>query len=393
MSGGGIYIDETPTSQRSIPDVPTAITAFIDFFATGPTAIPTPIPSFAAFQQIFGGLDPRSEASYQLLQFFTNGGQSAIVYNVAVEPSSPLFVSALKSALASLTLPVNLLTLPATANLAPPDAHAVMLAAQTFCTTHRAFYIADIPPSTVAATPAAIEAWFANTGLAAIDSAAVYYPRLTIADPLHPTLSREIASSGTVAGIYAHTDSTQGVWKSPAGTSATIANATPVASLTDLDSNALNALGINPIRTFPGHGTVIWGARTSAGGDPSDSNYRYVNVRRLAIYIESSLQDPASNGPSSNPITKSSGQPSASPSAPSCSSSGARAHSRATSRSRPSSSNATPPPPRKTTSTTAASTSRSASHPSGPRSSSSSASPAWPRPAPEPLLKKSLHLG
>jgi phage tail sheath protein FI len=291
MAGGGISIGETPTSRRFIPDAPTAITAFIDFFATGPTKVPTPITSFAAFQQTFGGLDPRSEASYQLLQFFSNGGQSAIVYNIAVEPSSPLFVSALESALTSLTLSANLLTLPATANLAPADAHAVMLAAQTFCETNRAFYIADIPPSTAAATPAAIEAWFANTGLAAIDSAALYYPRLTIADPLHPTLSREIASSGTVAGIYARTDSTEGVWTSPAGTGATIANATPVVTLTDLASNELNSLGINPIRTFPGYGTVVWGARTAAGGNAGNSVYKYVSVRRLAIYIESSLQD------------------------------------------------------------------------------------------------------
>jgi phage tail sheath protein FI len=290
MSGGGIYIDETPTSPRAIPDAPTAITAFIDFFATGPTEIPTPITSFAAFEQIFGGLDPRSEASYQLLQFFNNGGQSAIVYNIAAEPSSPLFVSALNSALTGLTLPVNLLTLPATANLAPADAHTVMLAAQTFCETQRAFYIADIPPSTVAATPAAIEAWFANTGLATFNSAAVYYPRLIIADPLHPTLSREIASSGTVAGIYARTDSTQGVWKSPAGTNATIANATPIVTLTDLASNELNSLGINPIRTFPGYGTVVWGARTAAAGNAGNSDYKYVPVRRLAIYIESSLE-------------------------------------------------------------------------------------------------------
>jgi phage tail sheath protein FI len=288
---GGISIDETPTSRRFIPDAPTAITAFIDFFATGPTKVPTPITSFAAFQQTFGGLDPRSEASYQLLQFFSNGGQSAIVYNVAVEPSSPLFVSTLESALTSLTISANLLTLPATANLAPADAHAVMLAAQTFCETNRAFYIADIPPSSVAATFTDIEAWFANTGLSAINFAAVYYPRFTIADPLNPTSSREIASSGTVAGIYARTDSTEGVWTSPAGTGATIANATPVVTLTDLVSNELNSLGINPIRTFPGYGTVVWGARTAAGSNVGNSDYKYVSVRRLAIYIESSLED------------------------------------------------------------------------------------------------------
>jgi phage tail sheath protein FI len=290
MAGSVPILGELPTPPPSIPaNIPTAITAFIDFFSTGPTDTPTPISSFFAFQQTFGGLDSRSEASYQIQQFFNTGGQAAVVLRIAPEPSTAPFAPALTSALTSLTLPFNLLCIPATSNLPADGMHAVMLAAQSFCAAHHAFYIADIPPSKIIATPSAIEAWFANTGLSARDCAAIYYPRLTIPDPLHQNAPREIGHSGAVAGIYANTDSARGVWTAPAGTHAILPDATPVLAIDDATNGQLNALAINAIRTFPTYGTVLWGARTTAGANTSDSDYKYVNIRRFAIYIEQSL--------------------------------------------------------------------------------------------------------
>lgn len=280
-------IGERANLPPPIIGMPTSVTAFIDFFAEGPTGIPTPIDSFRAFEQTFGSLDPlrkdpRSEASYQVQQFFLNGGNNAIVLRIAPEPSTPLFAAALKSALANLTLPFNLLCIPATANLAPADMHAIMLAAQTFCAAHRAFYIVDIPASKALSTPTAIAAWFASTGLNALPSAAIYYPRLTAS-------SREIPSSGAVAGIYARIDSAQGVWKSPAGPHANLIDATPALTINDVDNGQLTAVGINTIRTFVNQGTLVWGARTTAGATGSNSDFPYVSIRRLAIYIENSI--------------------------------------------------------------------------------------------------------
>jgi uncharacterized protein len=290
MAGRVPILGELPTPPPPIAaNIPTAVTVFIDFFNTGPTNTPTPVTSFFAFQQAFGGLDPRSEASYQIQQFFNTGGQTAVVLRVTPEPSAPTFASALTSALNSLTLPFNLLCIPATANLASSGMHAVMLAAQAFCAAHHAFYIADIPPSKVISTPSAIEAWFTSTGLTARDCAAIYYPRLTIPDPLHQNASREIGCSGAVAGIYASTDSARGVWTAPAGTSAILPGATPVFVIDDATTGQLNALAINSIRSFSTYGTVVWGARTTAGANTSDSDYKYINIRRLAIYIEQSL--------------------------------------------------------------------------------------------------------
>ncbi len=223
MAGTNPTIGERPSIPPSIKGAPTAVTAFIDHFSTGPTDKPASIESFREFEQTFGGLNATSEASYQIQQFFNAGGANAIIVNLATPPSA----SALESALASLTLPFNLLCIPATSTLAPADTQAVMLAAQKLCANQNAFYIADIPPSKIISTPAAMESWFANSGLNASDHAAVYYPRLNIPDPLQKNASREIGYSGTVAGIYARIDSNRGIWRAPAGVEANIPNATP----------------------------------------------------------------------------------------------------------------------------------------------------------------------
>jgi uncharacterized protein len=270
-----------------IDPTPTAVTVFIDFFSTGPVNTPTLINGSLTFKDVFGGLDSRSEATYQIQQFFNLGGADAVVLRIAPEPATPLFASALNSALTAITLPFNLLCIPATANLAPADMHDVMLAAQSLCAKKRAFYIADIPPSKIVPNPSAMEAWFANSGLAALDCAAIYYPRLTIGDTLQQNAPREIGYSGAIAGLYASTDSSRGVWKAPAGRTATIPEATPVFSLNDAANGSLNSAGINAIRTFSGQGTVVWGARTTAGA--SNSDFKYINVRRLTNFIESSL--------------------------------------------------------------------------------------------------------
>lgn len=288
MEDNAPTIGELPTPPPPISiNIPTAVTAFIDFFNSGPAATPTKITSLVAFQQTFGGLDPRSEASYQIQQFFNTGGQHAIVLRISSEPSTPAFAAALQSALTTLNIPFNLLSIPATSNFSPAGMHAIMLAAESVCTSRNAFYLADIPPSAIIATPVAMEAWFANTGLTTSSHAAIYYPRLIIPDPLHPNSPHEIGSSGAVAGIYANTDSTRGVWKAPAGTNAIIPGATPAFPLNDLAAEQLTSVAINPIRTFPAYGTIVWGARTTAGAN--DLDYQYVNVRRLTAYIEQSI--------------------------------------------------------------------------------------------------------
>jgi hypothetical protein len=98
--------------------------------------------------------------------------------------------------------------------------------------------------------------------------------------------------SGFVAGIYGQTDSTQGVWQSPAGLQTTILGTTGVDTngvMTDPQQGILNNNAINCLRQFPGIGTVVFGARTTAAADPSYQQWKYVAVRRMALFIEQTL--------------------------------------------------------------------------------------------------------
>ncbi|CAN5717271.1 hypothetical protein BH10ACI4_BH10ACI4_31120 [soil metagenome] len=268
-----------------IHGVPTSITAFADFFPQGPVNQPTPVASFTQFLKLFGPLDLRSEASFHVQQFFLNGGTAALILNTGAVPLSA-------ASLTPLQQPglFNLLCLPATANLPAAPMLAVMQAAQTLCQANRAFYLADVPPSSVVATPGAVQSWFTTSNLNLSSYSALYYPRLTLPNPLGNGKPHEIGVSGTAAGIYARMDKNRGISHAPAGLEATfVGGATPVFAVEDITNGTLNTLGINAIRTFPCKGTLLWGSRTTRGADAFADEYKYIPVRRLALFIESSV--------------------------------------------------------------------------------------------------------
>jgi hypothetical protein len=121
-------------------------------------------------------------------------------------------------------------------------------------------------------------------------NAAIYWPRVRLPDPLKENRLETFAPSGLVAGIIARTDAQRGVWKAPAGTEAALMGVRELThKATDGENGQLNPLGVNVLRTFPVIGRVVWGARTTAGADQLASEWKYVSVRRLALYIEESL--------------------------------------------------------------------------------------------------------
>ena len=121
-------------------------------------------------------------------------------------------------------------------------------------------------------------------------NAAMYFPPITATDPL-TGLTGTYSSCGAVAGVWASTDSQRGVWKAPAGTSASLPGGTLPELLLDDDGNGeLNPLGLNCLRNFPVIGPVVWGARTLLGADVQESQWKYIPVRRTALYIEESLR-------------------------------------------------------------------------------------------------------
>jgi phage tail sheath protein FI len=86
--------------------------------------------------------------------------------------------------------------------------------------------------------------------------------------------------------MMARTDATRGVFTAPAGSSASLVGVVePAAAATSVEAAALNEFGVNVIRTLPQFGTVVWGARTQS----AESEWKYVNVRRVFLYLEESI--------------------------------------------------------------------------------------------------------
>lgn len=163
-----------------------------------------------------------------------------------------------------------------------------LLELQGICREHRAFLIADCEAdadyNSLIEGPDNL-----LTGNNSVN-AAFYFPWVNAPDPLMEGRSRRFPPCGMIAGIYARTDTQRGVWKAPAGTEASLNGISSLAfQLSDAEQGILNPKGINVLRNFPVYGPVIWGARTLAGNDERGSEWKYIPVRRFALYLEESL--------------------------------------------------------------------------------------------------------
>jgi hypothetical protein len=164
---------------------------------------------------------------------------------------------------------------------------AVQTTLITHCELHgNRMAVLDSPPGM---TPQQIRDW--RGGVAMYDSAfaAFYYPWIKVENPL-PTNGADaeilIPPSGHIAGVWARVDETRGVWKAPANE--TIAGCLDVEyPVTKAEQSLLNPTGINCIRPFGTRGIRIWGGRTLA----SDTDWRYLNVRRLFNMVETTILD------------------------------------------------------------------------------------------------------
>lgn len=159
---------------------------------------------------------------------------------------------------------------------------------QGYCHDERAFYIVDCAQADSFASlqngpPATI------TGPNSINSA-FYFPWVNAPDPLQQGRIHPFPPCGFVAGLYAATDATRGVWKAPAGIDAGLTGESGLTTvLTDPQNGTLNIQAINCLRSFPVYGDIIWGARTLRGNDQVGSEWKYVPIRRTALFLESSL--------------------------------------------------------------------------------------------------------
>jgi phage tail sheath protein FI len=181
----------------------------------------------------------------------------------------------------------NLLCVPGETNA--PNIQAL----QAYCHDKRAFYIVDAPPQSkisdlITSGPVG-DGSGSITGANSINSA-YYFPWIQAPDPLTGNRPRLFPPCGFVAGVYASTDSSRGVWKAPAGIDASLTGVSGLQYvLTDQQNGSLNVKAVNCLREFKVYGDVVWGARTLRGNDQAASEWKYVPIRRLALFLESSL--------------------------------------------------------------------------------------------------------
>jgi uncharacterized protein len=166
--------------------------------------------------------------------------------------------------------------------------------ALTYCASRRAMLIVD-PPSAwsnrvkLLSDPRTLLANDVNLTGEKARNAFLYYPRVQKADIKRGGQVDTFVACGIVAGVFARTDTDRGVWVAPAGLDASLGGVTLEVNLTDRENGILNPLGINCLRSFALGGRVVWGARTLRGADQLADEYKYVPVRRTALYIEESL--------------------------------------------------------------------------------------------------------
>jgi phage tail sheath protein FI len=188
----------------------------------------------------------------------------------------------------------NLLCVPPYRSPADPidvDPNLVSAAA-TYVEKRRAMLLLDAPKDWNSKSDAKTKFTDPNNDAIGTRSknAALFFPRLHLPDPLHDNQVETFSSVGAIAGVFARTDANRGVWKAPAGLDATLNGVPQLAlSLTDAENGELNPLGINCLRAFPVGGRVVWGSRTLRGADQLADDYKYIPVRRTALYMEESL--------------------------------------------------------------------------------------------------------
>ena len=299
----GVFVEEASQGPHPITGVPTSVTAFVGVAQAGPLHLPLSIMSVAEFESHFGSVTSAPDLWCTVRAFFDNGGKQALVVRVRA-PSPHRRTTGLPGSRARKTglyalervERFNLLCLtPVTPGADVPL--ATYRKALAYCHERRAMLLID-PPAEWKPSSSTLVNGFINQLIPPQESlgktaanAMLYVPRMYVDDSAATGALRLIGPSGAVAGVIARTDETRGVWEAPAGTEATVAGVSQLRFMISEDDVAsLSSQGVNCIRPVLDR-VVVWGARTLDGRDELGSEWKYVNVRRFALFLESSIRE------------------------------------------------------------------------------------------------------
>ncbi len=284
----GVDIQELGTSTPPILGTSTSTAVVIGTFPKGPQNRLTNILSLQAFVNTYDGLKTAHLSSLAAKQYFDNGGKNLWVISTGTSPSKT--ASALVKGLARLSsIPSwNILFIPETTLLPIREAAQVFQSVLPLIQQHRAMFLLDLPqPDPLRPTVNHLITWVRAQTAIQHPNMILYYPRVQVRSPIASSGTIAIPASGTMAGVFARLDSTRGIWKAPAGTDATLQAVVGLEPpLTSQEINRLTSAHMNALIQLPSSAYVAWGARTLS----SDPEWKYVPVRRTALFLESSVE-------------------------------------------------------------------------------------------------------
>jgi phage tail sheath protein FI len=291
----GTYVEGVPRiSGAPVEGAATSVAAFVGLAPGGPTDTPVRVTSWNQFQGTFGdpaqpGNGPFADGAYlahAVFGFFANGGQVCWVVRVeddlVGDPARRTGLEALAA--------VDELTMVCVPDVAvhaqgddPYAFERIQGTAIALCeAAGDRIAILDAAPALL---PQEVLEWRRDRGGYDSHHAALYWPWITVVDPLSARPLR-VPPCGHVAGAWARSDVRRGIHKAPANEVLLGAQDLEYA-VTAAEQGALNAVGVNCLRAFPARGIRIWGARTLS----SDPEWRYINHRRLVAFVSRSLSD------------------------------------------------------------------------------------------------------
>ena len=275
-------------SPKTIVGVPTSTAVVIGTFPKSSSYTPTNIRSLKDLERIYGGLRSNKLPSLVINQFFENGGKNVWIISLGTSPfrTATPFLKGLS--LLSQIPSFNMLIIPETSLLSAKEAEKIFRTSVPLVEKYRAIYFLDPPqqdgrPLTVKD----IVLWSRAQGSIRHPNVIVYYPRIHMASQTASRVTVTIPVSGSMAGLFARLDETRGVWKAPAGTEATLQGVVGLEyAPSPQEMNTLTSVTVNTLKHIPSSTYVAWGARTFS----SDPEWKYISVRRMALFLESSIR-------------------------------------------------------------------------------------------------------
>jgi phage tail sheath protein FI len=259
----------------------------VSFAALSPRRVDLVLAADSSLVVVTGSLPTQQQSSFPVTQTASNGNDGDPIDGSVITTGANFRAN--KRGLFALENAdlVNLLVVPPYTNTGEVESQ-VLADTISYAEERRAVMIMD-PPAAWSSLDNAVTG-ASNAAFTSSTNAAVYFPRVNQPDALRDGQIGTFAASGAIAGVIARTDASRGVWKAPAGLDATLSGVSALSiPLTDLEIGRLNPLGVNCLRASPGAGFTVWGARSRAGSDRLASEWKYLPVRRTALFLEESL--------------------------------------------------------------------------------------------------------